>query len=94
MSRGGRAWMAGAVLVLASWAADPARASYGIYVGRNLTADGSVLLGGTGDEVSSHWLEIVPRAEWPVGARVRDRARDADGGCRAAPWSLLALDRS
>ncbi len=71
MSRGGRAWMAGAVLVLASWAADPARASYGIYVGRNLTADGSVLLGGTGDEVSSHWLEIVPRAEWPVGARVR-----------------------
>jgi len=38
-----------------------AAASYGIYVGRNLTADGSVLLGGTGDEVSSHWLEIVPR---------------------------------
>ena len=26
-----------------------AEASYGIYVGRNLTADGSVLLGGTGD---------------------------------------------
>ncbi|MDZ7826481.1 MAG: C69 family dipeptidase [Gammaproteobacteria bacterium] len=28
--------------------------------GRDLTADGSVLLGGTGEEVSSHWLEIVP----------------------------------
>lgn len=38
-----------------------ARASYGIYIGKNLTADGSVLLGGTGDEPSSHWLEIVPR---------------------------------
>lgn len=39
--------------------AGPAIASYGIYVGRNLTADGSVFLGGSGDEVSSHWLEIV-----------------------------------
>src|SRR3984885_6740371 len=39
----------------------PAWASYGIYIGKNLTADGSVLLGGTGDEPSSHWLDIVPR---------------------------------
>jgi hypothetical protein len=34
--------------------------SYGIYVGGDYTGDGSVLLGGSGDEVSSHWLEIVP----------------------------------
>ena len=38
-----------------------AAASYAYYVGRNLTADGSVLIGGTGEEPSSHWLEIVPR---------------------------------
>ena len=36
------------------------RASYAIYVGKNLTADGSVMIGGSGDEVSSHWLEVVP----------------------------------
>jgi dipeptidase len=52
-------------------AAMPASASYGLYVGRNLTADGSVLLGGTGDEVSSHWLEIVPRRAHPPGATIR-----------------------
>lgn len=48
-----------------------ALASYGIYVGRNLTTDGSVLLGGTGDEVSSHWLEIVPRRSYPEGETIR-----------------------
>lgn len=37
--------------------------SYGYYVGKNLTEGGSVLLGGTGEEVSSHWLEIVPHQE-------------------------------
>ncbi|MFT6711109.1 MAG: hypothetical protein ACJATO_001491, partial [Arenicella sp.] len=45
-----------------------ADASYAIYVGKNLTVDGSVLLGGSGDEVSSHWLEIVPRQQHPTGA--------------------------
>ena len=55
-------------LALLSW---PAAASYGIYVGRNLTADGSVFLGGTGDEVSSHWLEIVPARSYPDGATIR-----------------------
>jgi len=50
--------------------APPALASYGIYVGRNLTADGSVFLGGSGDEVSSHWLEIVPAAEYPEDATI------------------------
>lgn len=47
-----------------------AMASYGIYVGKNLTADGSVLIGGTGEEVSSHWLEIVPRRTHPEGATI------------------------
>jgi dipeptidase len=46
-------------------------ASYGIYVGKNLTADGSVFLGGYGDEPSSHWLEIVPRREHRKGATIR-----------------------
>ena len=45
--------------------------SYGFYVGKNLTEDGSVLLGGTGEEVSSHWLEIVPRQQYPQGATVK-----------------------
>jgi dipeptidase len=35
-------------------------ASYAFYVGKALTHDGSVMLGGTGEEVSSHWLEIFP----------------------------------
>ncbi len=42
--------------------------SYAIYVGKNLTQDGSVLIGGSGDEVSSHWLEIVPAATHAEGA--------------------------
>jgi len=46
-------------------------ASYGIYVGKNCTADGSVFLGGYGDEPSSHWLEIVPRREHPAGATIK-----------------------
>ena len=39
-------------------------------MGKDLTVDGSVLLGGTGDEVSSHWLEIVPRRTHPKGATI------------------------
>ncbi len=50
--------------------ADPVAASYAYYVGRNLTADGSVLLGGTGEEPSSHWLEIVPRRTHPADASI------------------------
>lgn len=42
--------------------------SIGFYVGKNLTEDGSVLLGGFGHEPSSHWLEIVPRRQFPEGA--------------------------
>ena len=52
-------------------AAAPAWSSYGIYVGRNLTADGSVFLGGSGDEVSSHWLEIVPAQDHPAGETIK-----------------------
>lgn len=47
-----------------------APASYCVYVGKNLTVDGSVLLGGYGDEPSSHWLEIVPRREHPDGTMI------------------------
>src|SRR5688572_4606010 len=46
-------------------------ASYGIYVGNKLTADGSVFLAGYGDEPSSHWLEIVPARDWPAGATIK-----------------------
>ncbi len=51
-------------------ASPPAPGSYGIYVGRNLTVDGNVFLGGSGDEVSSHWLEIVPARKHPRGATI------------------------
>jgi dipeptidase len=47
-----------------------ADASYSIYVGKNLTEDGSVLIGGSGDEVSSHWLEVVAARSYPAGATV------------------------
>ncbi len=50
---------------------DSVRASYGIYVGKNCTADGSVFLGGYGDEPSSHWLEIVPRRNHVEGATIK-----------------------
>ena len=48
----------------------PAYGSYAIYVGKNLTTDGSVFIGGSGDEVSSHWLEIVPAMDHPEGATI------------------------
>ena len=45
-----------------------ATASYAIYVGKNLTEDGSVFIGGSGDEVSIGWksyrqkiIPVVPR---------------------------------
>lgn len=61
-------WSLAIVLTVTS---APAGASYGIYVGRNLTEDGSVFLGGSGDEVSSHWLEIVPAGDHPPGGMIR-----------------------
>lgn len=50
----------GLLLVTILTLATPATASYAFYVGNNLTADGSVLVGGTGEEVSSHWLQLFP----------------------------------
>lgn len=35
-------------------------ASYAFYVGRSLTAQNATLIAGTGEEVSSHWLQIFP----------------------------------
>ena len=67
MRNGRRAAILGLALLMAS---QPALASYGIYVGRNLTADGNVFLGGSGDEVSSHWLEIVPARTHADGATI------------------------
>jgi dipeptidase len=51
--------------------AGSAWASYAIFVGNHLTVDGSTLLGGTGDEPSSHWLEVVPQASHPGGSMIR-----------------------
>lgn len=44
--------------------------SYGIYIGRDLTADGHAWLAGYGDEPSSHWLEIVDRATHDRGSMI------------------------
>jgi len=51
-------------------ASSPALASYAYYVGSNLTETGGVLVGGTGEEVSSHWLEIVPAEDHEEGATI------------------------
>ena len=55
----------------------PAWSSYAIYVGKNLTADGSVMIGGSGDEVSSHWLEVVPAATHSKDAAITVGITDA-----------------
>ncbi|MFN0172052.1 MAG: C69 family dipeptidase [Bryobacteraceae bacterium] len=60
-------WLA-AILILAS--PQGGLASVSVYVGKNLTKDGSVLLAGFGDEPSSHWLSIVPRRQHPAGATI------------------------
>lgn len=45
--------------------------SIGFYVGKNLTADGSTLLGGFGHEPSSHWIDIVPAQDHPAGSTIQ-----------------------
>jgi dipeptidase len=45
--------------------------SYGIYIGKNHTADGIAFLAGYGDEPSSHWLDVVERQEHPEGTTIR-----------------------
>jgi dipeptidase len=42
--------------------------SIGIYVGSDLTEDGSTMLGGFGHEQSSHWIQVVPHQEFPADA--------------------------
>ena len=44
--------------------------SYAIYVGRNLTRDGTALIAGYGDEPSSHWLDAVPRTSHEPGSLI------------------------
>lgn len=45
-------------------------ASYAFYVGGDLTESGHPMLGGSGEEVSSHWLEIVPAKQHGEGATI------------------------
>ena len=40
-----------------------ANASYAFYVGSSLTASGDILIGGTGEEVSGHWLQLFPATD-------------------------------
>ncbi len=67
-----------------------ALASDAIYVGKNLTKDGGVLLAGFGDEPSSHWLSIVPRRQHPAGATI------SVGGTPAAnlPGELIDIPQA
>ena len=44
--------------------------SYGLYIGKNLTAEGIAYLAGYGDEPSSHWLEIEPRRRHRAGEMI------------------------
>jgi dipeptidase len=44
--------------------------SYAIYIGKYHSATGHAWLGGYGDEPSSHWLEIVPRADHAKDAQI------------------------
>ena len=44
--------------------------SYAVFVGKNRTATGYAFLAGYGDEPSSHWLEVVPRARHEPGSQI------------------------
>lgn len=48
----------------------PTAASYAFYVGKNLTSSHSVLIGGTGEEPSSHWLQLFPARDYPPNATI------------------------
>lgn len=45
-------------------------ASYAFYVGKNLTASGGTMIGGTGEEVSSHWLQLFPARNHPPNSTI------------------------
>jgi len=83
--------MAGALWLSTS---SSVHASYGIYVGKNLTADGSVFLAGYGDEPSSHWLDIVPRREHPQGTMIvvgADRQAEYPGELIQVPQARVTF---
>lgn len=81
---------AGAALVFAVCA--PSAASVAVYVGKNLTRDGSVLLAGFGDEPSSHWLVIEPRREHASGSTITVGATETGGyGDAALPGELIEI---
>lgn len=65
-------------------------ASVAIFVGKNLTKGGSVLLAGFGDEPSSHWLSIAPRRQHQAGETI------AVGGTEAAnfPGELIDIPQA
>lgn len=65
-------------------------ASLAVYVGKNLTKDGSVLLAGFGDEPSSHWLVIEPRRQHPPGTMI------SVGGTKEArmPGELIQIPQA
>jgi dipeptidase len=87
-----RLWLA--LSVACALGASLAQASYGIYVGKNLTADGSVFLAGYGDEPSSHWLDIVPRREHPEGTMIvagADRRAQYPGELIQIPQARLTF---
>ncbi|KLJ12487.1 hypothetical protein EMPG_12480 [Blastomyces silverae] len=58
-------------LVALAYLAAPITASYAFYVGKDLTADGGVLIGGTGEEVSSHWLQLFPARDHAANETIR-----------------------
>lgn len=75
-------------------------ASDAIYVGKNLTKDGGVLLAGFGDEPSSHWLSIVPHRQHPTGATIKVGGTPASnpagefGADKALPGELTEIPQA
>ncbi|MEX2495734.1 MAG: C69 family dipeptidase [Woeseia sp.] len=83
------------LLALMFAANSQALASVSIYVGKNLTADGSVLLAGYGDEPSSHWLSIVPGQRHPAGATIQVGATETGGyGGNDLPGELIDIPQA
>jgi dipeptidase len=70
-----------------------AHASLFLYVGKNLTQSGNVMVAGFGDEPSSHWLEIVPRRQYPQGATLSIGGTEAALGSDrlAVPGKLIDI---
>jgi len=66
-------------------------ASLAVYVGKDLTRDGSVMLAGFGDEPSSHWLSIVPRRQHPEGATIEVGADGPAGWGNALPGERIRI---